>query len=46
MSAVLYIFYPAVNMCNPAYAVATPPVVCTRLSEDDLYCLKYGGFIK
>lgn len=46
MSTVLYIFYPTVNMCNPVYAVATPPVDCTRLSEDDLYCLKYGEFIK
>jgi hypothetical protein len=46
MSTVLYIFYPTVNMCNPVYAVATPPVDCTRLSEDDLYCLKDGEFIK
>jgi hypothetical protein len=33
-------------MCNPVYAVATPPVDFTRLSEYDLYYLKYEEFIK
>jgi hypothetical protein len=33
-------------MCNPVYAVATPPADCTGFSEDDLYYLKYREFIK
>jgi len=45
MPTVLYIFYPAGTLCNPVYVVATPPVDCTCLSEDDLYCLKYGNLL-
>jgi len=45
MPTVLYTFYPAGTLCNPVYVVAMPPVDCTCLSEDDMYCLKYGEFI-
>ena len=37
MQTVLYILCPAVTLCNPVYAVATPPDDCTCLSEHDLY---------
>jgi len=45
MPTVLYIFHPAGTLCNPVHTVATPPVDCTHLSEDDLYYFKYGEFI-
>jgi hypothetical protein len=44
MPTVLYIFYPRGTLYNPVFAVAMPD--CTRRSEDDLYYLKYGEFIK
>ena len=46
MQNILYTFCPAGTQCNPTYAVEMPPGDCTCLSEDDLYCLKYGEFIK
>lgn len=46
MPTVLYIFYLTGTMYSPAYGVAMPPADCTRLSEDDLYCLEHGVLIK